>query len=89
MVALVGLVYAVLSGTGLVGGGSPVDTTAAAYLDGHTYAITNFSGSTTEGAVCAKDHATGNSTQWIQGCRDGWAVAAFSFTSPLRGGPIP
>ncbi len=93
VMACVGLVAAALLWAGLVGGGvKPIDTSSPSYIEGNVYGGANFSSTTTESSVCREGNASrvANPTQWMQGCHDAWAVAAFRSnrnTSP--GGVFP
>lgn len=92
-IVLIGLVVAILFWTGVVGS-SPtrVDTSSSSYIGGARYGTANFSISTSQGAVCNAANAgkTSNSTEWMQGCHDAWAIASFSAGYPSNsGGPIP
>jgi hypothetical protein len=48
------------------------------YIEGGNLASSNFSDSTQESLVCTAANAItegANTTLWIEGCRDGWAIA--------------
>ena len=90
---LVAVVMATLYWTGVIGGGvTSVNTASASYIAGQTYGTANFSSTTTENTVCNLSHATtiANQSQWLQGCRDSWAIAVYSSAIPNYGrGIIP
>lgn len=91
VVACVGLVAAALLWAGLVGGGvRPVDTSSPSYIQGNNFGTANFSSATTESSVCRGVNASrvANPTQWMQGCHDAWAVAAFKSNRSTSSGEV-
>lgn len=59
-------------------------TSSPSYIDGSNFAMMAYPNATSEASLCVASNAQSydNPTQWLQGCRDGWFLAAHSFTNP-------
>ncbi len=82
VVGIVGIVLAAIFWTDVAGINAV--TSSPSYIDGSNFAALQYPNATSEASLCvaSNSHSYDNPTQWLQGCRDGWYLAAHSFSNP-------
>lgn len=82
VVGIVGIVLAAIFWTTVAGINAVASSPS--YIDGSNFAAMQYPNATSEAALCvvSNSQSNDNPTQWLQGCRDSWYLAAHSFSNP-------
>jgi len=82
VVGIVGVVLAAMLWTDVAGVNAV--TSSPSYIDGSSFAMTQYPNATSEASLCVASnaHSPDIPSLWLQGCRDGWYIAAHSFGYP-------